>query len=178
MKKLALLTLLFTLTGCTQPSKPAVVVINNYSISPEEFEAEFKDSPMANKDSIEARKQFLETLINRKLMLQEAQRLGLDKQPDFLKSIERFWEQSLLKAFYDRKTDDVAGKVHISDFAVEQAYKNLAAEGKTDKTYEQMYRSLKWELARAKESELMDEWLRELKDKATIKEDLSLLKSN
>jgi hypothetical protein len=179
MKKLALYVLLFAFLGCEKaPMKPAVVTINNYSISLAEFDREFRDSPMAKKDTREARKQFLDMLINRKLILQEAQKLGLDKDAEFLKSIERFWEQSLLKAYLDRKTQEVAGQIFISDFAVEQAYKNLQAEGKTEKSYAEMYRTLKWDLARAKEAELMDKWLKDLKSKAAIEVNTGLLKVN
>jgi peptidyl-prolyl cis-trans isomerase SurA len=179
MKKLALYVLLFAFLGCEKaPVKPVLVTINNYSISREEFDREFIDSPLAKKDTREARKQFLEMLINRKLLLQEAQKLGLDKDAEFLKSIERFWEQSLLKAYLDRKTQEVAGQIFISDFAVEQAYKNLQAEGKADKPYAQMYRTLKWDLARAKESELMDKWLKDLKNNAAINVNVGLLKEN
>lgn len=178
MKKLILLALLLAVIGCAKaPQKPAVVTIDNYSVSPEEFEAEFRDSPMAKRDTPEARKQFMETLINRKLILLEAQKLGLDKQAAFLNSIERFWEQSLLKVCVDYKTQQMTDKVVISDFAVEQAYKNLVAEGKADKTYEEMYRQLKWELTRAKEAQLMDEWLKEMRARARITENYDLLQS-
>jgi hypothetical protein len=165
--------------GCrVTPSKPAVVTINNYSISPEEFEMEFKSSPMSKKDTLEARKQFLETLINRKLMLQEAQKLGLDKQEDFLKTIERFWEQSLLKTFVDEKSKEVSRKVFITDGVIQQAYQNMIAAGKTEKSYAEMYPAIKWELTRAKEAQLMDKMIKDMRNKAVITEDLGLLKAN
>lgn len=179
MKRLFLFVLLFALIGCTKPApqKNAVVTINNYSISPDEFEAEFRDSAFGRKDTLDSRRQFMEVLINRKLMLQEAQRQGIDREKDFLKSIERFWEQSLLKAYLDRKSQEVAGKVMITDFAVEQTYKNLQAEGKAEKPYEEMYKELKWQLTRAKEAQVMDEWIKELRSKADIKENPGLLKA-
>lgn len=177
MRTLLLLMILLVFIGCESPVKEAAVVtINDYSVSQPEFEAEFKDSPFGRKDTLDSRKQFLEVLINRKLILQDAQKRGIDKEKDFLKSIERFWEQSLMKAYLDRKSQEVAGKVLVTDFAVEQAYKNLLAEGRTDKTYEEMYKQIKWELTRAKEAQIMDEWLNDLRSKAAINENLELLK--
>ena len=87
-------------------SKKAVVLakVNNYEITRVEFEEEFRRSRFGLADTLESRRQFLNNLINQKLILQEAQKEGLDKDPGFLKLIERFWEQSLLKITLDKKS--------------------------------------------------------------------------
>ena len=94
--------------GCAPraPEKDVVAKINNYEITKDKFEAEFKDSIYGQVDTPEAREEFLNNLIERKLILQDAQRKGLDKQPEFLKRIEKFWEQSLLKVALDQKTGE------------------------------------------------------------------------
>lgn len=177
MKKMLMAVLLAVCAaGCSKaPDETVVARINGYSISPQEFEIEFRESAYGSMDTRESRAQFLETLIDRKLILQDAQKAGLDKDVEFLKSIERYWEQMLLKVSLDRKGREIAGVVQISDGAVEARYKKLAAEGKAELPYEQMYRDLKWQLTHEKEEQLMREWVDSLRRQAVIKEDLNAL---
>jgi PBP1b-binding outer membrane lipoprotein LpoB len=179
MKKYAiiLLTALFIFGCAGKPKdKKVLVKVNNYEITPEEFEEEFKESAYARNDTLESRKEFLNLLVNRKLILQDAQSKNLDKDRDFLKMIEKFWEQSLLKLALDKKSKEIAGLAQVSDKAIEEAYQKMLKEGKTDKTYEQMYNQIKWEIIREKETQLMDEWIERLREKSNIKVNYELLK--
>ncbi len=145
-----------------------LVKINNYTISLQEFTAEFLASPYARNNTPESKREFLDTLIWRKLILQEAQAKGLDKDKEFLKSIERFWEQSLLKRAMDNKTQEITGSVFIPDSAIEAAYNKLKDEGKADKPYDQMYKQIKWSLTQYEESQAIRSWLRQIRQKARI----------
>jgi len=121
-KYLIIILAVLMIAGCKCQAKDKQVLarINNYEITKQEFEEEFKNSGFSVSDTEESRKSFLDNLINRKLVLQEAQRQGLDKDSAFLKSIERFWEQSLLKVMLDKKSKDIsmlkdAGKKEVED---------------------------------------------------------------
>ena len=146
-----------------------LVKINNYVITRQEFNSEFKDSAYAKHDTLESRKEFLRTLIKRKLILQDAQRKGLDKDQEFLKTIERFWEQSLLKRAIDQKVQELSGSVSVTDQAIEEAYKKIQKDGKADKPYDQMYNQIKWSLSRLEESQALDRWIKQLSKSALIK---------
>jgi hypothetical protein len=148
---LIILATLLLIAGCTCPAeknRDVLARINNYEITKEEFEEEFKASGFSRFDTDESRKEFLDSLIDQKLILQEAQQKGLDKELGFLKAIERFWEQSLLKIALDKKTKEIAGSVSVKDR----------------------------ELSKAKESQLMEEWLNSLRKNADIKINYGLLK--
>lgn len=180
MKKglLSLFILLFAL-GCVRAPKEERTVlakVNNYEITKEEFEREFKDSSFGRTDTPESRKEFLNNLINRKLILQDAQARGLDKDKAFLKAIEKFWEQSLLKVTLDRKAKEIAGSVFVSDKAIEETYNKMVKEGKADRPYSKMYNQIKWELTRIQESQIMDNWISDLRKRADIKINQDLLK--
>ncbi len=164
--------------GCQNQPKNKVVLakVNNYEITQQEFEEEFKDSSFGRVDTLESRKEFLNTLINRKLILQEAQKKGLDKDKAFLKMIEKFWEQSLLKLALDKKSKEIAGSAIVSDKKIEEAYQRMLKNGKTDKTYDQMYNQIKWDILKLKESKAMNDWVNDLHKKADIKIDYGLLK--
>lgn len=164
--------------GCGRVAKERIVLakINNYEITQEEFEEEFKESNFGRTDTLESRKEFLDSLINRKLILQDAQREGLDKEKNFLKMIERFWEQSLLKLALDKKSREIAGSVLVSDKTIEETYNRMLKEGKADKSYDQMYQQIKWEIIKLKEAQMMNGWIEELRKKANVKVNYELLK--
>jgi len=107
---------------CQAKDKQVLARINNYEITKQEFEEEFKNSGFSVSDTEESRKSFLDNLINRKLILQEAQRQGLDNDSAFLKSIERFWEQSLLKVMLDKKSKDISMLKDAGKKEIEGAY--------------------------------------------------------
>ncbi len=156
-------------------NKVILVKINNYEIAKEEFEERFKESYFSHNDTLESRKEFLDYLINCKLILQDAQEKGLDKDKDFLKMIEKFWEQSLLKLTLDKKAKELVGSVVVSDKIVEQAYQEMLKDGKADKPYDQMYGRIKWDITKRKESQVMDDWTTQLRRNAQIKINYDLL---
>jgi len=139
------LSIIIILSGCC-PSSPSredketIVSVNNYCITRSEFESEFKTSPYGKIDTPESRKEFLNTLIDRKLILQYAQKEGLDKEANFLKSIEKFWEQSLLKVALDKKTKEIEAKLSASD----------------------------WEAKRNEETKMVNDWMDDLRKQAHI----------
>ena len=126
-----------------------VVSINDYKITRDEFENEFKDSVYGVTDTAEARQNFLSALIDRKLLLQYAQKEGFDKETSFLQTIERFWEQSLLKIVLDKKMLEIASK-------------NVAVG---------------WEIQRAENAKKMNDWMIELRKGVRITVNGSVLKT-
>jgi len=165
--------------GCgPRPSRPPVLArVNDYEITQEEFELEFRDSRYAAAGTPQAKKEFLENLINRKLMLQDAQARGLDKDPAFLKAIERFWEQSLLKIYLEQKIAEIVSAAAVDDKAVEAAYRKMSDAARAGRSYQKLYPQIKWELAKAREAELMNAWVAQLRQGAQIQVDEVLLNS-
>ncbi len=178
---LFLLMSLLLVSGCCQsscigPDKDAAVKINNYTISRVEFDQEFKASAYGKNDTPESRQQFLNTLIDRKLILQYAQKEELDKEKGFLKMIEKFWEQSLLKTALDKKTKEVMGASPVSDYEIRTAYDNMIKKDKTDESYESAYMRIKWDLVRVRENKLIDDWIADMHKKAHISVNKDILK--
>jgi peptidyl-prolyl cis-trans isomerase C len=173
--------LLFT-GGCAKrPSenKPILASINDYTITKDEFEEKFRNSPYATSDSAESRAAFLNNLINRKLVLQDAHKKGLDADPAFLKSVESFWEQSLLKLTLNKKSQEVAASTQVSDAEVREAYDAMAKDSTAKQPpYEEIYAQLKRDIMRHKESKTMNDWIISLRKEAAIKVNKTLLKGD
>jgi vacuolar-type H+-ATPase subunit I/STV1 len=76
-----------------------IASINNYKMTVGDFRASAKAIPGAKKD-------VLEQLITRNILIQEAQKENFDKDRAFMKEIESYWEQALLKLLIKKKTSE------------------------------------------------------------------------
>jgi len=103
-KGIYLFTGLILLCACSGPAEPVALKVGNISVTQSEFEAVFKASPQGIHDTPESRRQFLEAYAMRLMVLEEAVNEGMDKDPKFLKAVEAFWQQSLVKSIMDKKT--------------------------------------------------------------------------
>ncbi len=154
--------------------KDIALRVNNFVMTQEEFEEEFRESGMP--DTTQTRQRFLEGLINRKLVLQEAERLGLDKEREFLKTIERFWEQSLFKIMIEAKSKEIAGRVSVTDKEIEDYYNDLLKKGRATKPLSESYSEMKWQILRNKQTQALNDWIEELRKNAKIELNEKFLK--
>lgn len=97
-------------------SKP-VLSINDRIISESEFESALKRKP-----AYMTSEQFADSLIEKHLLIQEAIRLGINKEENFRSAVENFYEQSLIKILLDRKLDSLSVTVTAEEI---EKYKTL-----------------------------------------------------
>ncbi len=140
--------------------------VNNFVMTGEELEEEFEETGMPG--CLLDKRKFLDDLINRKLILQEAQRRGLDKQKEFLKAIERFWEQSLLKIMINRKSKEIADQISVTDREIESRYEDMLKQGLVSKPLSESYNEIKWQVLRNKQTQALNAWVGQLRQKAKI----------
>jgi hypothetical protein len=117
-----------TLAGCgnsqPSPSDNVVAKVGNYCITRQEFDEAYKDSSYGAQGTFASRKTFLNNMINQKLILLDAEKSGLDKNKEFLKMVENFWQQSLLTMAMQEKVRE-GGNL---DLWVEYLKKNTKIE--------------------------------------------------
>ncbi len=172
------LIIFLAISGCAKKGdlvKPAIK-INNFKMTAGEFEELFKEAPasiVGSDNNPKAR--LLEDLINRKLILQEAERLGLNSDKEFLRSIERFYEQSLLKIVIDKKSNEFSSNVTVPDSEIETYYNDLKQKGIIQKPLVEAYKEVKWQLMRRKQVAAFEKWGEELHKKAKIEIDKKAL---
>lgn len=65
----------------------------------------------------------LEDLITRAVLVQEAQNQNLDKQEVFMKEIERYWTQSLVKFILKKKSEDISRTIYVEEVEVKNEYR-------------------------------------------------------
>ena len=170
---LVLVGTLFLQCSCSKRDRKdeTVVKINAYTLTTGEFEELFHEYEM-NEDTPENRANFLTNLITRKLLLEEAQRRGLDTQKDFLRSIENFWEQSLLRLVVDLKVREITKNITVTESEIEADYQKwLKGNPQTSKPLQEIRNLIEWRIRKAKEAQAMEEWNSNLIQKSDVKVD-------
>lgn len=87
--------------------KNSAITINRKQITHDEFNARFASVQATD------RQDFINSLIVRELMIQDAQKEGIDKNEAFRRSIQDYYEQSLIKQVMDKKIKSL--KVDVTD---------------------------------------------------------------
>jgi len=95
-----------------------VAMINDYELRVSDFKDETGfagTGKYLSDDPVKAKQDILEEIINKKILVQEAERENLDKEKDFMKGIERYWEQSLIRALLRKKMTELSEGITVSD---------------------------------------------------------------
>jgi len=95
--------------------RDAAIIINDRIISHNELAGRLAELPDAVRDAYgpQEKGDFIQSLITKELMIQESQRLGIDRDEAFRRSVESFYEQSLIKILMDRKYAEL--KIKVTD---------------------------------------------------------------
>ncbi|MBI9088595.1 MAG: hypothetical protein JEZ12_05230 [Desulfobacterium sp.] len=134
------MALFFTLPlfGCSpddslpQSGKNEILVtINNSTITLAEFNELIKFEAYVDPEldlTAESKHRFLNYLIRKELMIQEASRLKLDQKEEFVRTIEKYWESTLIRNLLHRKTEAFRKEILITDDEIETYYKDNKTE--------------------------------------------------
>jgi peptidyl-prolyl cis-trans isomerase C len=104
------------LAGCTEPppEEPVVAMINGRSITQAEFDVRWEDLSQATRARYEkegGKRRFLDELIMRELLMQEARKQGLDQSDEIREKTLRYREQLILDELLK---DRIKTKVEVS----------------------------------------------------------------
>ncbi|HOX09045.1 MAG TPA: hypothetical protein PLV09_06265 [Candidatus Omnitrophota bacterium] len=113
---LAAAALSLCLHGCSRQrhDREAIATIGSYSLYRDDFISELSLYPPEYRQKV-TKQQILDGIIQKKILLLEAQRRGLDRDPQFMKMVERFWEQSLLRSLLDMRSEEILSGIPETD---------------------------------------------------------------
>ena len=113
---------LMPLSGRCDDSKrdenTVLATINKYKLTVADFKSEAKyrlSGNLSEADFEKAKEGMLDEIITKKLLIQEAQKQSFDKDKAFIKEIERYWEQALLKLLYNKKSQELLREISMSE---------------------------------------------------------------
>lgn len=169
-----LLALLLLGAGCTANTPPEsetiVLQVNDSAITLPEFNEMLKFSAYADPEleiTEQSRDDFVQYLIRRQLMIQEAARLKLDRKKEFVMTIQTYWESTLIRNLMDLKSQELKQHVLVTEDEITRYY----AENKDrfDTPPEEAREQIRTILTSKKVEEKLEQWALDLREKADIR---------
>jgi SurA-like protein len=185
MRKRLFYVVVFSLTlilaSCSseqQEQKEVLAKINDFQLSLEEFEYQLAAELEMEKDfklTREAKKEFLEQLIRKELLIQEARRMKLDRRDDFVRTIERYWESTLIRDLMDLKGKELSKRTKATEEEVLALYEEMKASDADLPSLEDMRERIKARVEGQKKRERLREWIKKLREDADVEIDEKML---
>ncbi len=185
MKKIRLCFMLFLLvvaaSGCSRgkEEQPEVLArISDYDLTVDEFKSQLTSEIEMDKDfklTREAKQTFLNELIKKEILIQEARRLKLDTREEFRRAIERYWESTLIRDLLEKKGREIAGKTFVTEEEIQARYEAMKTSDGSLPTLGVMREDIAGKLKEEKKSKALEAWINQLKKKTEIKIDERLL---
>lgn len=170
-----IMTVLFCADGCAKKPETGgdvIATIGKYKLTADDMREEAKYSAVSRYPSSDAQKAKLELLgqiMTKKALLQEAQRQNFDKDRAFMKMIERYWEQALLRMLMNKKVAEISRGITVSEAEVQRAYEDMSASSsKKLKPFPAMAADIKDRIRNRKIRDELDAWLAQLKTKTGV----------
>jgi len=110
----------------------------------------------------------LNTIINKKLLVQKAMEKGLAREERFVNTIKSFWEQTLIRDFIEYKQKGFKDRIFVTEDEIKNYYDRLPAK-ETLGTLDTLRPEIKKRVSGEKEIKLFDDWLESEREKAGIK---------
>ncbi len=145
--------------------------INNYNLTLEEFQHQLTAELELDRDfklTKEAKKEFLEELIRKEILIQEAKRLQLDRKEKFTRAIERYWESTLIRDLMELKGKEITQRTLISQEETEAYYKEMQESEEKLPSLKELKEKITKELKEKKKTRMLKEWIDDLREKANI----------
>ena len=188
-KLLVSFILIFTLAGSAEGGwfwgKDYLAKINGNIIDLEDFQSRLDElhrkRSMQRHESMPTQidlRKTLDDMINDYIFYLEGVRLGLDKEPEFIRRINSYLEfRSILRLRKEEVKDKVGVKEGEIKGFYEKQYRSLKSEGKTPPDYQKVKKKIRHKIYKKKEREREREYLNRLKEIAKIEIDYGLLGS-
>lgn len=155
--------------------------INDYNLTLDEFQFQLAAELELDKDfklTNEAKKEFLEELIRKELLVQEAKKLELDRKKKFVRTIERYWESTLIRDLIDLRSEEINKKTTVSQEEIEASYKEMQKTGQGLPPLKGVQEEISERLEEEKRRKILKEWIIDLRKKANIEINRELLSKN
>ena len=169
-----LLALLLLGAGCTANTPPEsetiVLQVNDSAITLPEFNEMLKFSAYADPEleiTEQSRDDFVQYLIRRQLMIQEAARLKLDRKNEFVMTIQTYWESTLIRNLMDLKSQELKQHVLVTEDEITRYY--TENKDRFDTPPEEAREQIRTILTSKKIEEKLEQWALDLREKADIR---------
>ena len=175
--------ILLSLPLCTCSSEKAennemLARINAYELTLAEYESQLvADVKYTDNFKLtrEAKKAFLEQIIRKELLIQEAKKENLDRRAKFIKAIERYWESTLIRDLMELKGTEIQKTTYVTEDDVLRRYEKMKNKDTSLPDLEKIREQIRRDLMDEKKREKLSQWIEGLRKAATIEINEKLL---
>jgi hypothetical protein len=118
--------------------------------------------------SPEKKRALLEQEIDKELLIQEAVRLKLHEDDLFRRTIENYWEQTLVTHLLERKSEEIKDTIIVTSEEVQARYEEIVANDPDAPPLEELKASLEREIGDEKRTAAVEDWIKALRTKTKI----------
>ena len=121
---LAVLALLACSCGKAEQEK-VVATVNGAHITTAELQhaaAGYGKNNQVTRHTVEDQ---LHLMIEHKLLIQEAVKMGLNEDKRFTETIKAFWEQTIIRNLMETKTEELSSKIFVTDQEIAKEYEKM-----------------------------------------------------
>jgi hypothetical protein len=159
--------------------KEIAIQVNGCKISLDEFNDMIKFEVYADPEmelTTDTRDRFIKYLVRKELLIQEASKLKLDTTDEFIQTIEKYWEATLIRTLLDLKSADLRKQVLVTVDEI-KAYHGKNKEELGPFT-EEVKESIKCILEARKLEAKLENWTQSLGESADITINEALINGN
>ena len=173
--------LMFSFLCCTQEKteKERILCrINGYELPLDDFQFQLAEEVELDHDfklTQKAKQEFLEELIKKELIIQEAKKLKLDRREKFVRAIERHWESTLIRDLMDLKCDEISKKIYVSEEDINAQYSKMKNLDENLPSLDEIRDPIRQQLKQEKQTLMLEQWVSALREKASIEINQDLL---
>jgi hypothetical protein len=168
------MSLIVCLYSCSQDESGQDLIlakINDYALTLNEFNTQLKEELEYDKDfklNHGARKTFLDQIITKELLIQEAKRRELDRKDKFIRAIERYWEATLIRDLMALEGQAIEKRTVVSQEEIKARYDAMLKSDPNLPPVASLQDQIAQEILNDKKQRSLEEWIGRLKTQAKI----------
>ena len=158
--------------------KDILATVNNYKLTLSEFQtllAADMDIDRDLKITDPVKKEYLNQIIQKQILIQEAKRLKFDQKTKFIRTIERYWEATLIRDLMGSKGQEIEKKTIVTQEEVERYYNEMKKKDSALPPLPEIDQALSAKIREEKKTAMFQQWVEELKREAKIHTNEALL---
>ena len=173
--------LMLCLFSCSQDKSGQDLIlakINDYALTLNEFNTQLKEELAYDKEfklNHDAKKTFLDQIITKELLIQEAKRRQLDRKDQFIRAIERYWEATLIRDLMALEGQAIEKRTVVSQEEIKARYDALLKSDPNQPPLASLQDQIAQEILNDKKQRSLEEWISRLKTTAKITFDEKLI---
>ncbi len=156
-----------------------VARINDYELTLKEYETQLNSDVGVSelyRLTREDKREFLDRLVRKELLLQEAMRRKLDQREEFVRAIERYWEATLIRDLMVIAGKELSERVSITQEDIRARYEKMKQANPDLPEFEEMREGIGRTLLEEERRARLDAWMDRLRKEADVEVNEDLIK--